>query len=423
MRDIVVIDSKSTKVRVALTAVIIFALVFGWFSIRWQFGNMLASLTEPDSPNASQLAGLSAKLAPADPLAHSLKALTNENPTAAIEFLKQAVRLAPVDYRRRIELGKAYEQDGQVKQAEIEFKRAAELAPSYASIRWHLGNFYLRQERNEDAIAELKKAAENDRTYRDQVFSLAWDLFNKDALLVESMIGENPDVRAHLAYFFAARGRAEDSLRNWNKLSESQKADNMVIAKSIALGLFDQRHFAQALEFSKQHGAETGAKAETVTNGSFEKNIGVSDDTRFGWLIVRNESKLDITTDGKVKRGGERSLRMAFNGYSKPALANVFQTVIVEPNKNYSLRFWVRTENLRSAGMPMIEIINANDEMTIGRSDTFPTGINDWQEAVVEFSTPNNCSGISIRTIRSFCGENCPISGTFWYDDFELERR
>ena len=90
-----------------------------------------------------------------------------------------------------------------------------------------------------------------------------------------------------------------------------------------------------------------------MTNASFEKNIGEPEDSRFGWLIVRNDPKIEIITDSKVKREGGRSLRMTFKGYSKPALANLFQTVVVEPNRKYTLRFWVRTENLKSVGGPL----------------------------------------------------------------------
>ena len=128
-------------------------------------------------------------------------------------------------------------------------------------------------------------------------------------------------------------------------------------------------------------------------------------------------------TDGKVKREGSRSLRVSFRSFIKPTLANIFQTVVVEPGKRYSLRFWVRTENLRSAGTPMIEIINANDDRSIARSPALATGTNDWQEMSIDFAAPPGCSGISIRTIRAFCGEECPITGILWYDDFELTER
>ena len=420
MQDLVVIDSKNLKSGGLLAAVIVVALVFGWFSVRWQLGNLLGTLTQPSDPNVSEIADVAIGLAPADPHAHSLKAAAAEISSASVHALEQAVRLAPFDYRWRIELGRAYEQNTQVEQAEFQLKMAVELAPSYSSARWHLGNFYLRQEQNDKAIAELRIAAQNNPIYRDQVFSLAWDYFDKDAVRMEDLAGGRPDLRARLAYFFAARGRPEDSLRNWNWLSDEDKSKNVVLARAIGLGLFDQRHFPQSLDFLRQFGAETEARPETVTNGSFETSLGEVEDSRFAWTIVRNDSKIDVTADGKVKYEGSRSLRVTFRSFIKPSLANIFQTIVVKPGQRYSLSFWVRTENLRSAGPPLIEIVNANDDSSIARSQPFSTGTNDWEKVSVDFVAPQGCSGISIRTIRSFCGEDCPLTGILWYDDFEL---
>ena len=121
-------------------------------------------------------------------------------------------------------------------------------------------------------------------------------------------------------------------------------------------------------------------------------------------------------------REGNRSLRVTFKGFNKPTISNILQTAVVEPGRKYRLQFWVRTENLRSAGMPMIEIVNANDEKAMVRSDKFLTGTADWQQITVDLAIPLNCNGISIRTIREFCGEECPITGIFWYDDFSLTK-
>jgi tetratricopeptide (TPR) repeat protein len=200
MQDFVVTDSRNLKTRVALVAAVVFALALGWLGVRWQLGIMLADLTRTTDSNASQIADMAVTWAPSDPYANSLKASTGES----IQAYEQTVRLSPNDYRWRIELGRFLEQDGQTERAEIEFKKAIELAPSYAYPRWHLGNFYLRQDRNDDAIAELKRAAENNQTYRDQVFSLAWDYFNKDAAQLENLAGTSPESRSQLAYFFAA---------------------------------------------------------------------------------------------------------------------------------------------------------------------------------------------------------------------------
>jgi tetratricopeptide (TPR) repeat protein len=418
MQDLVVVDSKKTSVRIALGAVVVVALACGTMMVRWQLGNMLATLTRPGDPNAADVARIAQDWAPADPSASWLKATVENDPA----MFEQTVRRAPHDYRWRAEFGRALEQEDQPARAEAEFRRAVELAPSFAFPRWRLANFYLRQDRVDEALAELRKAAENNQTYREQAFSLVWDLFDKDPAMVESLAGSDGESRARLSYFFASRGRPSDALRIWNTLSEADQKDQVHLAKGMAMGLYLQRHFPESLEFARISGIDPGAVAGAVTNPTFESGLAETEDSRFGWKVVRNDPKLDVAIDQKVKNDGNRSLRVSFKNYAKPELYNIFQTVAVEPSTRYRLKLAVRTENLKSAGPPLLEIVNANDDRLVVRTQPFGTGSNDWQEIAIEFNTPENCRGINIRTARAYCGEGCPISGIFWYDGFELSR-
>ena len=428
MQDLTSIPLRDTLGRIILAAAALAALVFCWFAVRLQLGTMIADLTPPSEPAAAEKAAVASRLAPGNPVAKWLSASSlfsgeADASTDKVRLLEETVRLAPNDYHWRIELGRTYEQDGQFEKAEVELKRGVELAPSYAFAHWHLGNFYLRQGRSDEAFAELKRAAENNETYRTQVFSLAWDYFDKDPAKVEQLAAETSDGKAALALFFAARGKANESLRNWNLLTDDEKAVNPEIARSIALGLFQQRHFPEALEFSRQLGLDADAKPSTITNGGFERPIATQDDSRFGWTITRGDSKLDVSGDSSVRHEGSRSLKVSFRNYIRSDLYNIFQTVVVEPGTSYRLSFWVRTENLKTSGTPLVEIVNAVDDKVLISSKAFGTGSNDWQQYDVDFRTPPDCSGITIRTARVYCGEQCPIVGMFWYDDFVLDRQ
>lgn len=422
MNDLLAINSRNTAARICMGVFVVIALLIGWFAVRWQIGILLSDLTPPTDPNAGEVGLVATRLAPADPGPILLSAAAENDPQKAIALFEDAIRLAPNDFRTRIELGRAYEQDDQIERAEVEFKRAVELAPNYAAPRWHLGNFYLRQERESEALSQLTHAAEHNQAYRDQVLSLAWDYFQKDPTRVEKLVSE-PAAVAHLAYFFAARGAAAASLRNWDRLSAADKERYGYRAISISDGLYSQRHFTEALSFAKQLGNATDAEPNKITNASFETNIGESEQARFAWQITRNEGKLEITADGKVAHEGTRSLRMTFRGYAKPVLANVFQTVVVEPNRKYSLSFWVRTSDLKSGGTPMLEVLNGVNDASLTRTEPFANGTAEWQRMTLDFRTPENCVGIVIRTIRQYCGEECQITGSVWYDDFSLTQQ
>ena len=421
MRDLVTVDTAKAASRMALAALVLAVLCLGWFGIRWQLGSMLATLTPPSAPEAGELADVAMRLAPGDPLASWLRGSADAlSATTDVSRFEDAVRLSPYDYRWRVELGRAYEQADRLPDAKKELRKATELAPTYTYPRWQLGNFFLRQGRADDAFAELRKATLNNHAYREQVFSLAWDYFDKDPAKVEELAADTPDARGALALFFAARGRAADSLRVWNLLSAEDKSKNPQLARMMAQGLYSQRCFPQALEFFRQIGVDADAQPGTVTNPGFERTIQPVEESPFGWQIARTDPRVDVTADNSTKHGGARSLRVAFRNYAKPELSNIFQVIAVEPEKSYQLVFWIRTEGLKTSGTPILQMVNANDDKLLAVSKPFPTGSTEWQEYTVDVTTPQNCSGLRIQTSRVPCGDQCPIVGTFWYDDFEL---
>lgn len=422
------IDSRHISVRIALIIAVIFAILFGWFAVRWQVGNMLAELTLPTEPNAREIARLANGLAPSDPLTNWLVASTEKDtftPEKIEESLRnftETVRLAPYDYRWWIELGRAFEQSDIPEAAEKAYLRAVELAPEYTYPHWQLGNFYLRQDRSEEAFAELKKASEDNTIYRQQVFSIAWDFYGQDAARLEEIAGDISTVKTDLAKFYAMKGQAEDSLRVWNSLSAEEKQNNQEIAKVIAQGLFDKRYFRTAVEFVSQLGIEPKAKFETIQNGGFEDPIGQSEFVYFNWKITPTE-KMDVKLDPSQERSGNRSLGVAFRGFAEPQLTNISQLVALESGAKYRLSFWLKTENLKSAGTPILEVASVADGKIITASKPFPVGTNDWQQISLDFAVPENTEAVYIRTARAYCGDRCPIVGVFWYDDFEISKQ
>ena len=414
--------------KAAASAIIAGALIFAWFGISWRIGNMLAELTPASQANASEIAEFSHRLAPSDPVPVWLAAVkaveeaAGNNPEKAVSLFRDVVRLSPNDFRWWLELGRGYEQAERFDEAELAFLKAIELAPEYSFSRWQFGNFYLRRNRVDDAFGQLKLATAKSAEYRDQVFSLAWDFYGGDPASVERIAADNPDARAGLALFFAAHGAAENSLRLWNTLDDDQKAKHPQLPKTMAQGLFDRRYFQESLEFARQAGIDQSSRQEAVTNPGFEEFIGRSDETLFGWRLIRQDARIELSVDSAVKKEGSRSLRVTFRGFSKPQLVNIVQVATVTPGQKYKLSFWLRTENLKSGGMPIFQIVNANDGSGIAASPPFAIGTADWRQVEIDFTAPENCTGVELMTVREYCGDECPMTGTFWYDGFELKK-
>jgi Flp pilus assembly protein TadD, contains TPR repeats len=421
-------NARNLVGRLMIGGGVLIALVFGFFSIKWQLGNAIAELTTPAQPNAGQIAALAHSLAPADPMplwlmaAKAKEDYSAEGARRAVEILEAVARRSPEDFRWWIELGRAYEQAEQFDKAETAFNRSIAVAPEYTYPRWQFGNFLIRQGRSEDAFAQLKEATRKSPVYREQVFSLAWDYFDKDASRVEQLAADTPEVRANLALFYAVRSSSENSLRMWNSLDEEKKAEHIATAKIIAQGLHDKRLFRQALEFAKQTGIDPEAAQENISNGGFEGLIGKPEETLFGWRVNRTEGRVDISTDSAVKFQGDRSLKVNFRTFDKRDFNNISQIVTIVPGQLYRLSFKLRTENLKSGGTPFVQVLNTVDDSVVAATEPFPGGTADWKEYAIDFVAPENAEGIGIRTSRLYCGEQCPIIGILWYDDFKLER-
>lgn len=409
--------------RIGIAFALVVILAFGWFAIRRQIGNMLAELTSPFDAGAKNVAQTALALAPSDPSATWLFVNTNksdDNQNSEINSA-QVVKLSPADFRWWIEYGREREQAGDRANAERAFFKAVELAPNYTFPRWQLGNFYLRQNRGDEAFRELSKVAATNVLFGEQVYSIAWEYFERDAAKLEQIAGSGAEARANLAKFFAGKGRAEDCLRVWNTLSNAEKETSNVGKRDIAQALYDKGFYRSAIEFIRQLGIEPEAAAATIQNGGFENPIGDAKDAYFGWKISPVE-KMDVKLDPTQRHEANRSLRVNFNGYAAPTLNAIYQIIAVEAKTRYRLTFWIRTENLKSAGAPNLQIFNVTDNKNIAVSGSFPVGTNDWQQLKIEFTTPENTEGVALRTMRVYCGENCPIFGTLWYDDFRLER-
>jgi hypothetical protein len=102
----------------------------------------------------------------------------------------------------------------------------------------------------------------------------------------------------------------------------------------------------------------------------------------------------------------------------------VAQLVVVEPQTRYRLEWYARTEDLRSAGTPLFQIVDETDGTILGTSPAISSGTTNWQLVSIEFGTKANTEAVRLRINRTACGEDpiCPIFGTVWYDDFNLQR-
>jgi hypothetical protein len=132
----------------------------------------------------------------------------------------------------------------------------------------------------------------------------------------------------------------------------------------------------------------------------FEKPVPLSDPKPFRW-VIDSPAQAQITIDPRGRSQG--SLRIIFKASTKLESIPVSQTIVVEPETQYRIQFYQRTEGLITASTPAVVISDSVDKTQLVSSPPMPTGTNDWQMVTLDFKTKPKHEGISLRT-----GEGLP---------------
>ena len=404
------------------------ALGGAFFVARWCVGNTVAGYP-PDAETVRS----AARLAPDDPQVHYTLAVFARRGFTAAEFdealghYERAVALAPNDYRLWQELGRARGQAGDAEGGERALRRAVALAPHYAMPRWYLGNLLLRSGRVDEAFAELRGAAELHPELRQQVFALAGQVFGADTRRIGEVAGTDAAMRGQLVEYFVRQKRGDDALQIWSAMSEEERRGQAQAGGVLMRWLLDTGRAHAALEVFRGFAPEEGRAAAVgrVTDGGFEGEVGPAGANPFAWAVAQTP-QVQAALDTRQPHGGARSLRLNLSARGAVGYNGVSQLVAVEPGARYRLEFFVRAEELKSAGTLLTEVLDASTaepRRVVASSAPVPAGTHDWRAVTVDFTTPAGTQSVVVRLNRAPCPDDvCPIFGRIWYDDFSLQR-
>ena len=405
------------------------ALTGTWFALRWYIGNTVSEYTSTADADGIEMARLGARWAPDNALAHwrlgSLqeKNFSAANLTAAVAEYRLAVEVEPNDFRYWMELGRALEATGDIQNGEKALRRAVELAPSYSYPHWQYGNLLLRQGKVDEAFAELTRAAEADSNMQSPVFALASQVFGGDEAKVARAL-PSASLRLEFALSLITAGKPDEALRLLQTVGAAERKAQSATVDEVIKAFIAGHYYHAALSLlrdSQMNAAEQPA-LEQFWNGGFETPLLSNDNQPFHWLID-SHSQVQVTIDNARPHSGQHSLKMLFKSPTKLDSIPIWQTVIVEPDTQYKLQFYARTEGLVSGSRPLLAVKDLAGG-TLATSSPLPSGTNDWQLATLTFKTKPREEGILITFYRETCGQDaiCPIFGSVWYDDFNLQR-
>jgi tetratricopeptide (TPR) repeat protein len=398
-------------------------------AVRWYVGNTVAEYSPNVTDGGIEMARLAVRWAPVDPLTHwrlgklEEKTFSADNIAAAVKEYQEAVALSPHDYRYWMELGHALEAAGDIESGEKALRRAVDLAPAYSHPRWTLGNLLLREGKSEEAFNQLGRAAESDDQMRPQVFDLAMRVLDGDIEQIAKVTCPSPAARMQFAIYLVGAHRFDDAMRMWSAISPAERQAQPAFTEGMEQSLVQAKQFRASLSVMREIQANANLPpADQIWNAGFESPLSQTSADLFGWVInSRQLAQITLDSHGHT---GQGSLRIVFKAPSALDKIPVSQTVAVEPGTQYRLEYYLRTEGLITASTPVLTVSDAVDGKVLATSKPLPTGTNDWQEVTLDFATNPSHDGITVGFSRPPCSETeiCPIFGSVWYDDFNLQR-
>ena len=381
--------------------------------------------------HATSVGDAAVRVNPSDPDAQRARASAynyEQRQTEAVTSLESAVALRYRDDYLWIELGNTREDLGDTNGALAALDQAVRWAPYYAHTHWQRGNLLLRMNRSNEAFADLRQAAAANQKYLPNLIDLAWGISKGDLKSTETLAAiDNDNKRLAFIRYLAGKGKGKETLDQIHLLTTPLPIEQN---RDLARLLFAAKAFRESFllshsspttyRLSVNGGFETTAFWPWIENGGFEDAL-VLNDVTFGW-IVAPEHKNHLAIDVSEKIEGAKSLQITFDGNWASGTALLSQTLVLEPEMDYRISFAVKTKDVVTGGPPFIAVRDATNNQLLGKSENFPTATSPWLTLSFEFTTQRNSQAAVVRLERNNCDATCPIFGTLWLDQFQIEQ-
>ncbi len=424
-----IIKFQPKLARFVLVAIGILSIAMGWYFIKWNFANTIASRLDTTRPESKLVADWLTQVSPSDPQTHYGAAVVYEKTFDTIDIARSvheyemAAALWPNNYMIWLALGKSRSLNGDVDGAEKAFARALELAPNYASVQWIYGNSLLRQGKTEEAFVLIAKAAASYSEYAKPAATIALQIFDGDLDLVRKNLGDTEITNSSLAVILPGQGRFDEAFEAWSKLSGGGDiAARKQLGESFVTQLVAAKKFQLAARVTAElsEGDSDKPVIGQINDGGFENGVKLRNAGIFEWQIAEGAQPQIGIGEGQ-SHSGKYNLWMIFNTFETAAFRSVSQTVPVQPGAAYQFEVFYRSD-LKTNSSLKWEIVDAFSNVAIASTPPMAPAA-EWTPLGVQFTAPATSDGIVIRLTREGCiGPACPINGKLSLDDFSLRR-
>jgi tetratricopeptide (TPR) repeat protein len=349
----------------------------------------------------------------------------------AIRAYQTALSFDPRSADTWLDLGTAYEAEGDLTAARNAFVQAKRVYPLSPEVSWRYGNFLLRRGDLDPAFAQIRHAVEADPKRAPAAFALRMR-FEPDAKSVTDRVNSAlnrvlPDSQAAYLGVISALSEQEkpdQALAVWSRLAtlhpQIQLSDSYPLLELLLhRRLIDdaQRVWGQALEFAGIS-RPPGPPGSVVWDGGFGSNVLGGG---FTWRYSPFIGGVVINIDTKEKHSGNRSLRLTFNGLSNVNFNDVCQFVPVQPSTAYRFSAWVMTRSLSTDQGVRFGLHSIGDSASSVAWTEDVEGTQPWTKVELPWTSGSDVRELQICVSRMPSAKfDSKIRGSAWIDDVAL---
>src|SRR2546423_2638322 len=343
----------------------------------------------------------------------------------AIRYYRSALALNPHDAGVWMDLGTAYESEGNWQAAGDAFREAKRAYPLSAEVSWRYGNFLLRQDQVAEAFSEIRRAVYADPKRSAEAFSRCWRVDPDVRAILDNVLPANLDGYLDVIHQLAENDEYAAALVVWDRLAAFHP--HLTLGQAIPFTEYlvqkrriedAQRVWNDALRFS---GTESPARPDgsVLWDGGFETGWN---NGGFAWRFPRPSGGVRIGFDSKEKHSGLQSLHISFDGRHNVALEGPCVNAGVQAGVPYRFSAWVRAENLTTNQGLRFHLDWAENSGRHGSVETPDVqGSKPWSEIAAEWTAPGDARQVRLCLVRRPSEKlDSQIQGTVWVDDVAL---
>lgn len=342
----------------------------------------------------------------------------------AIRAYQTSLSFDPLSADTWLDLGSAFEFEGNLAEARKSFLEAKRVYPNSAVVSWRYGNFLLREGDLDSAFAEIRSAVGADPKLGGEAFSRCW-LADPDLdLILNRVLPANREVYLAVIFELASEYQTEPALKVWARLEalhpKLQLRDVYPLVNLLIRGSRMEtanRVWGEAVRLTDLSALPDPASS-VVWDGGFETGaVGGG----FAWDYPAAFNSVQIRLDSREKHSGRQSLRLQFNGKRNVDFENACVIAPVRPSTTYRFSAWIRTRGLTTdEGVRFsLRSVDAPGAKVFLTSEVH--GSEPWTLVEASWTSEKEAHGVQICIRRNASSkfEN-EIRGTAWVDDVFL---